>query len=269
MVEGLSVFKPETVVKSPRYSVNLNNRKLVFQQDLKNLQQEPSKIQDSSSGSETSQNARTTVSRIPKDSAEYIRNVKRKDTSPSANKKKLTLKFIDTSEIEDFINPNQEKVTLMPPLKARRSTRGPRRNTNYSLSPRCSLDLSYSSGDRSNKSSDNSPKKGENKMTFSAAAQKVTTHRPSRFSVVLDAKVVPKSKPKILPPVNLKQDLKLLLENNFGNLTKEFLLERKYRDNSDVPLMPNILKRMDDENWRWETPRYELFDDNEPSECSN
>ncbi|OMJ67988.1 hypothetical protein SteCoe_34692 [Stentor coeruleus] len=92
---------------------------------------------------------------------------------------------------------------------------------------------------------------------------------PSRFSILHDAKAAPVSKPKILPPVNLKQDLKLLLENNFGNLKKEFMIERKFRDISDIPLMPNILKRMGDEHWKWETPNYEILEDANHSEYSD
>ncbi|OMJ67987.1 hypothetical protein SteCoe_34691 [Stentor coeruleus] len=108
MAEGLSVFKPETVVRPLRYSVNLNNRKLIFQQDLKANQQELQKRQDNGLDVESTQNVRTTVSRIPKKSAEYIKNAKRDSASSSVNKKKLTIKFIDKSEIEDAMTGNYE-----------------------------------------------------------------------------------------------------------------------------------------------------------------
>lgn len=159
-------------------------------------------------------------------------------------------------------------IHLMPPEKRRRSTRLVIKNTGYSLSPRYSLNSSFDDNDFSNKSSDGSEKHGDNKLNFTAAVNKALKRKmPARFTVITDSK--PSSKPKALPPMNLKDDLKFLLEHTFGSLQKEFLIEKKHRDTTDKPLMPNILKRMNDENWKWEAPKYDYDDEKNEQETNS
>lgn len=260
MSDELVVLKLQTATKSPRFSVNLNNKKLSFPCETNNVPQELPKISSKFPDTESTAKKNTMVSRIPKDSDKYIKNTYQKIVNHSDVKKRLSIKLIDVSGLDDQMSKTPKDVNLMPPDKKRRSTRLVIKSTGCSLSPRTSIDSSSDNNDFLNKSYD-----GENKLNFTAAVNKALMRKvPARFAVVPDLK--PNSKPKALPVINLKEDLKLLLENTFGNLNKEFLIEKKHRDTTDVPLMPNILKRMNDENWKWEAPQYDCYNDEDDEE---
>ncbi|OMJ79178.1 hypothetical protein SteCoe_20829 [Stentor coeruleus] len=267
MSDELLVFKPQTATKSSRFSVNLNNKKLSFPCETSIISQELPRIGSNFLEAESAIKRQTLVSRIPKDSNEFIKSTYQKIISTSDIKKRLSIKLIDKSSLDDQMSYPSRDIHLLPPEKKKRSSRLVIKSSRCSLSPRCSLDRSFNNSDFSNKSSDGIEKNGDNKMNFTAAANKALNRKmPARFSVVTDSKS--SLKPKTLHATNLKDDLMLLLENKFGNLQNEFLIEKKHRDTTDKPLMPNILKRMNDENWKWEAPEYD-FDNEKNGEETN
>lgn len=268
MSDELFVFKPQAATRSPRFSVNLNNKKLSFPCETNIFPQELPKIGSIFPETESTIKKNTMVSRIPKDSGEYIKTTYQKIISKSDVKKRLSIRLIDVSGLDDQMSKTPKDANLMPPDKKRKSSRLVIKSTGCSLSPRYSLDSSFDNSDFLNKSSEGIEKNRESNLNFTAAVNKALKRKmPARFAVVPDSK--PNSKPKVLPGINFKDDLKLLLESTFGNLNNEFLIEKKHRDTTDKPLMPNILKRMNDENWKWEAPKYDCYDERNEEETNS
>lgn len=167
-------------------------------------------------------------------------------------RKRLIINLVQSSDIDNMTNKYRKAHTVY--------TTQHRKLNDSSLSPfSFSFDYSSSYSDHSARSADNSHKSQENKLTFSCMANGAASRKiPARYVPVAEINKTKKNDHySIFPPLQLKSDLKLLIENSFGNMKREIMLEKKYRDKNDQPLVPTISKRFGEGSWRWSAPAYE------------
>ncbi|OMJ66080.1 hypothetical protein SteCoe_37205 [Stentor coeruleus] len=178
----------------------------------------------------------------------------KEDHSKCAKKprKRLIINLIQSSDIDSMTNKYHKAHTVY--------TIQHKKYNDSSLSPfSFSFDYSSSYSDHSARSADSSHKNQENKLSFSCMANGAASRKiPARYAPVVEMNKNKKNDHcLIFPPLQLKSDLKLLIENSFGNMKREIMLEKKYRDINDQPLVPTISKRAGEGSWRWSAPAYE------------
>jgi hypothetical protein len=167
-------------------------------------------------------------------------------------RKRLIINLVQSSDIDNMTNKYRKTHTLY--------TAQHKKLNDSSLSPfSFSFDYSSSYSDHSARSADSSHKSQDNKLTFSCMANGAASRKiPARYVPVAEMNKTKKNDHcSIFPPLQLKSDLKLLIENSFGNMKREIMLEKKYRDKNDQPLVPTISKRAGEGSWRWSAPAYE------------
>ncbi|OMJ80845.1 hypothetical protein SteCoe_18794 [Stentor coeruleus] len=103
-----------------------------------------------------------------------------------------------------------------------------------------------------------STKKSLNKKTIFTNQYNKTSSRnaPARYLPISEIRPPKKNMPIHLAARSLEKDLKLLVENNYERLNKDFLIEKMSRIRERTRNKMSILKEKDDESWKWDTPEY-------------
>lgn len=195
-----------------------------------------------------------TASRIPRESLRYIKDFHTKNSRKFDTSGRPIFKIIDKSDIEEIFLPKSLPGELQSPPNSTKAQKTYRRASENPSASRVDTEESYP------QNYDNQNKITEKKQGFSFLGPKFAKRKvPARFIPVHEIKPKKRSPSSHLPAVSVKNDLKLLTENNYESLYKEYLYDKSNRNQKY--LNPGILKKTVDENWGWKTPVYSSYEE--------
>ncbi|OMJ80843.1 hypothetical protein SteCoe_18792 [Stentor coeruleus] len=190
-----------------------------------------------------------TASRVPRESLRYIKDFHAKNSRKFDTLGRAIFKIIDKSDIEEIFLPKSLPGELQSPPNSSKAQKTYRRTSENPSSSRVDTE------ENCPQNYDNQNKITEKKQGLSFLGSKFPKRKvPARFLPVHEIKNKKRSPSSHLPAVSVKNDLKLLTENNYENLYKEFLYDKSNR--KQKYLNPGILKKTGDDNWGWKTPVY-------------
>lgn len=257
MEASLSIFSYDKFLKTPTTPSHTAKASPINQGQPQEKKFNFGKTTENTHYIEASSGLKIVSSRVPHNSITYLNDIMHKyHKKPEACCKPI-IKIIEKSDLEYMMQPkkSQRKLIISPDriLLSRHPKNLPQAEVPYSKHSE-SFDSTWESITNSNKLS-------EKKNRIHLLHRKMPPRKaPARYLPVSKIKIQKPSPQKNIAVVNLKRDLKLLIENNFEKMYKDLMIEKMSRVREKKPFNCSILKRNDDENWGWNTPLYSPCD---------
>lgn len=192
-------------------------------------------------------------SRVPRNSINYLNDLMQKRQKKPEMACRPIIKIVEKSDLDFLAQPKkaQRKLVISPErlLLLKHKKNQPAADISYSRHSE-SFDSTWESITASNKQADKNYK-------VQAFSKKIVPRQtPARFLPISEVKLQRPSIPNHAALVNLKKDLKLLIENNYEKMYKVMMVEKMSRNIDKNNVNCGILKRKEEDKWGWNTPLY-------------
>lgn len=192
-------------------------------------------------------------SRVPRNSINYLNDLMQKRQKKPEMACRPIIKIVEKSDLDFLAQPKkaQRKLVISPErlLLLKHKKNQPAADISYSRHSE-SFDSTWESITSSNKQADKNHK-------VQAFSKKIVPRQtPARFLPISEVKLQRPSIPNHAALVNLKKDLKLLIENNYEKMYKVMMVEKMSRNIDKNNVNCGILKRKEEDKWGWNTPLY-------------
>ncbi|OMJ66672.1 hypothetical protein SteCoe_36412 [Stentor coeruleus] len=226
----------------------------------------PEKVIENPELFESSQRSKCISSRVPRNSQLFIQTFIQKQLRKKETSARPVIKIIESKDLEHFAERNESQL-MLPILPERR---GILHNTIRRGREDFPCSRHSESFDYTWESLRNQKKLTENGNIIRPLSKKAFTRKaPARFLPTNEIKSKKINIPNQLGITNLKNDLKLLIENNYEKLYKDIMIEKMIRNKDKNPFNLSILRRNENESWRWSTPIYNYSEKKEVHFDSN
>ncbi|OMJ80844.1 hypothetical protein SteCoe_18793 [Stentor coeruleus] len=257
MEGSLSIFSYDKFLKTPTTPNHTAKASPINQSQAQEKKFNFGKPTENTRYVEVSSGLKIVSSRAPRNSLTYLNDIMHKYHKKTETCCKPIIKIIEKSDLEYMMQTkkSQHKLIISPEriLLSRHTKNLPQPEIPYSKHSE-SFDSTWESITNSNKYS-------EKKTKIHLLHRKIPPRKtPARYLPVSEIKIQKTNPQNHIAVVNLKRDLKLLIENNFEKMYKDLMIEKMSRVRERKPFNCSILKRSDDENWGWNTPLYSPCD---------
>lgn len=254
---------------SSQFPVSLNNNNKLTSASLSKSQENaflPEKIMESPGRFESNSRLNCVSSRVPKNSKLFIKTFIEKQQRKKETYTRPITKIIENTDLDHFME--RKEPQLIPPILPERQVFS--QNTIKRVQGDFPSSRHSESFDYTWESIRNQKKLTENSNTIRPFSRKPFARKaPARYLPINEIKSKKNNIPYQQGLANLKNDLKLLIENKYEKLYKDIMIEKMSRIKEKNPFNLSILRRNENESWRWSTPIYNYSEKKEVHFDSN